>query len=231
MRRQILLGILLFSLADAASAQIDFSGDIVDLQKPGTPVLCRLSFTKDKRRLDMQPASDEGSIVVRLSAETKEKPAAEVRVGGTGRALILDLDDYSSTILIPDEKTYSKQPGQRLRAAQLYGLYAFTHPSNVDDACPEWMKGQRAEGETCKKVGEEKVNNRSTVKYDLSCYHETCHLWIDRRLRVIVKRETKWNSTELRNIQEIPPDYSLFQVPADYSEGKLNGVIQQSQPQ
>ena len=64
-----------------------------------------------------------------------------------------------------------------------------------------------------------------------SLYREICHLWIDRRLRVILKRETKWNSTELRNILEIPLDYSLFQIPPDYLEGKLAGVIQRSQPQ
>jgi hypothetical protein len=84
---------------------------------------------------------------------------------------------------------------------------------------------------SARKVGEEKVSGRSTVRYDLSRYGEICHLWIDSRLHVMVRRETKWNSTELRNIQEIPPDYALFQAPPDYSEVTLGGVIQRHQPQ
>jgi hypothetical protein len=169
---------------------------------------------------------------VRLSPPTKDKAGADLRVGGAGSAIILDLADHTSIILIPNQKAYYRGPSQRLRAPELYSLYAVVHPDNVDDACAQWMKVPAADGETCKKVGAEKVNGRSTVKYDLSCYGETCHLWIDRRLHVIVKRETKWNSTELRNIQEIPPDYTLFQVPADYTEQTVTGgVIQKNQPE
>lgn len=233
MRGKICGGVLLwFSLAGGAFAQSDFSADIVDMQKPGTPVLAKLSFTKDKRRLDIQPASTEGLTAMRLSAPTKDKPGADLRVGGAGSTIILDVTDNTSTILVPDQKVYYRGPRQRVRPPEMYSLYAVVHPDNVDDACAEWMKVPIAEGETCKKVGAEDVNGRRAVKYDLSSYGQTCHLWIDRRLHVIVKRETIWNSTELRNIQEIPPDYSLFQIPADYKEQTaVGGVIQRSGPE
>jgi len=232
MRGRICLRILLLVVpAGSAFGQANFSADIVDLRKPRTPVLAKLAFTQDKRRLDMQAASEEGSIVMLLSERTKERPATEMRVGGTGRAIILNLVNHTSTLLAPDQKTFNTEPGHRLKPAELYGLYAIVHPANVDDACPEWMGAPNAEGETCKKIGVETVNGRIAVKYDLSCYKETCHLWIDRRLHVIVKRETKWKSTELRNIVEAPLDYSWFQIPPGYVEGKLGGIIQQSQPQ
>jgi hypothetical protein len=232
MHSEIWLGIcFLVALTRAGSGQTDFSANIVDLQKPDTPVLAKLSVFQDRRRLDMQPGTGEGSIVAPLSAGDQQKPAMEVWLGAPGRAIILNLSDHTSTLLDPNQKTYHTDPTPRLQAAELYELYAIVHPGNADDACIEWMKVPKAEGESCKKIGEEKVNGRSAVKYDLSCYGEICHLWIDRRLHVIVKRETKWNSTELRNIQEIPPDYSLFQPPPDYLEQKLGGVIQQHQPQ
>ena len=82
--------------------------------------------------------------------------------------MILNLVDHTSTSLAPDQKTFNTEPGQRLRPAELYGFYAIVHPANVDDACAEWMNVQGAEGETCKKMGEEKVNGRGTVKYALS---------------------------------------------------------------
>jgi hypothetical protein len=147
------------------------------------------------------------------------------------RTIILNLVDHTSTLLMPDQKTYHTDPTPRLKAAELYELYALVHPANLEDPCAEWMKVSGAEAEICKKVGEEKVSGRSTVRYDLSRYGEICHLWIDSRLHVMVRRETKWNSTELRNIQEIPPDYALFQAPPDYSEVTLGGVIQRHQPQ
>jgi hypothetical protein len=93
-----------------------------------------------------------------------------------------------------------------MRPNDLYGLEAMVHPADVDDACPEWISAIAADGETYHKSGVEVVNGRDTVKYELPCYGETCRLWIDRRLHALVRRETKWNSTELRDIQELPPD-------------------------
>ena len=82
---RIWLPIVLFVvLAGAAFPQTDFSADIVDLQKPGAHALAEFPFTQDRKRLDMQAASDEGAIVVRLSGRTEEKPATEIRVGGAG---------------------------------------------------------------------------------------------------------------------------------------------------
>jgi hypothetical protein len=232
MRRQIWSGIIQWMLFTGVGlAQTYFSADIVDLQKPGTPVIAKLSFTEDKRRLDMQSGTDAGSIVAPLSAAATGKPAMEVWMGAPGRAIILNLTDHTSTLLQPDQKTYHTDITGWLKAGELYELYTIVHPVSVDDACAEWMKLPSAEGERCKRVGEEKVNGRNTVKYDLSCYGEICHLWIDRSLRVIVKRVTIWNSTELRNIQEIPQDYSLFLPPPAYTERLLDGVVEPHQPQ
>jgi len=217
--------------ASVAFGQIDFSAAIVDLQKPGNPVLAKLHFAKDKRRLDMQPASDDSSIVVLLSAPTLLKSGAELRLGGAGRAVILDLADQTTTVLIPDQKTYFHGRRLSMRASDLYWLYATIHPAHVDDACGEWMTGAAAVGETCRKVGEKMLNGRSAVEYELSCYGDFCRLWIDRELHALIKRETKWNSTELRNILEGPLDGSLFEVPPGYTEGRPSGVIQRSEPQ
>jgi len=40
-----------FLLVGAASAQSDFSAEIVDVQKPGTPTLAKVYFANDKRRI------------------------------------------------------------------------------------------------------------------------------------------------------------------------------------
>jgi hypothetical protein len=93
------------------------------------------------------------------------------------------------------------------------------------------MQRPSAEGETCRNLGLETINGRSTIKHELSCYGEICRLWIDRTLHALVKRETVWNSTELRNISEGPQQPSLFEIPDGSSLENIDGIIQPSYPQ
>ena len=218
-------------VAGVASAQTEFSADIVDLQKPGSPTLAKIYFAKDKRRIEMQVASGDGTIIMRLSQPTSAKKGSHMQVGGREDAIIMDLANRTSTILWPAQKNYAQAPLMTLTPAELYGLYAFVQPTDVDNACTEWMRRPGAEGESCRNAGRETVNGRRTVKYELSCYGEVCRLWIDRNLHALVKRETKWNSTELRNIQEGPQAPSLFDVPVGYSSRTLGGIIRPTEPQ
>jgi hypothetical protein len=134
-------------------------------------------------------------------------------------------------MLIPERKMYYDGKMGSLGANYKLGFYASLHPADVDRACGEWMVGFAATGESCRNMGSEKVGGRDAVKYDLSCYGEICHLWIDRELHALIKRETKWNSTELRSIQEIPQDNASFEIPAGYGKGVVEGVIQRNRPQ
>jgi hypothetical protein len=48
---------------------------------------------------------------------------------------------------------------------ELYGLYAFVQPTDVENACTEWIRRPGVEGETCRSLGRETINGRSAVKY------------------------------------------------------------------
>jgi hypothetical protein len=216
--------------ATVSLAQTEFSADIVDLKKPDAPTLARIYFGKDRKRIEMQSASDEGSIIMQIVPSTKEKMGSELQIGGAGKVIILDVANRTSTVLTPSGKTYSEGHLPTQRPSDLYNLYASVHPANVDDACTEWMQRPGAQGETCRNLGPETVNGRQSVKYELSCYGEICRLWVDRSLHALVKRETKWNTTELRNIQEALLPADLFEIPAGYSKVNQNGIIQRSQP-
>ena len=90
----------------------------------------------------------------------------------------------------------------KVRTADLYRLYAIVRVEDIDNACPEWLNQPGMEGATCRNLGPAHGNDREAVKCDPSCYRETCRLWIDRKLRFLIKRETPWNRIELRNIVE-----------------------------
>jgi|HubBroStandDraft_6_1064221.scaffolds.fasta_scaffold411128_2 hypothetical protein len=215
-----------------ASAQTEFSADIVDLRKPGIPTLAKIYFVKDKRRIEMQAAAGGDTIHLKIVDPTATKRGPHLQVGGSGDVIIMDLSAGTSTLLWPEQKQYTQESLKTLVPGELYGLYAFIEPADVDDACSEWMRRPGADGETCRKTGRETVNGFNTVKYELSCYGEICRLWIDRDLKVLVKRETKWNSTELRNLRIGPQSADLFAAPATYSSRDVfGGRIQPTDPQ
>lgn len=227
---RVLCSLAIIFTAIFLPAQTGFSGDIVDMEKPGFPTLAKIYFDQGKRRLEMQSASGDDSIILSLAHATATKRGTHMRIGGSGDAIILDLTSQNSIVLWPQQKAYNQSPLKRVTPIELYGLYAFVHPTDVENACAEWMKRAGAEGESCRKVGSETINGRSAVKYELSCYDQVCRLWIDRNLHVLVKRESKWNSTELRNIQEGPQPESLFEVPVGYSWKNPAGIIRPTEP-
>ncbi len=136
--------------ASIASAQTEFSADLVDLLKPGAPTLAKIYFAKDKRRIEMQAASGEDTIILRVAQPTAAKKGAHIQVAGSGAAIIMDLAANASTVLWPKEKTYAQESLKHLAPAELYGLYAYIRPKNADDACSEWMQRPGAESYSCR---------------------------------------------------------------------------------
>ncbi len=217
-------------LAATAAAQ-EFSAEIVDLRQEGAPVLAKFYFTPKKDRFDITPDVAKGAILLNI-AHGADWHDTDIWLEGSPSIMIRDGISKQATVLWPDAKKYLTYKWALLVPSQKYAHYASSHPKNVDDACPEWMDNNpAAKGETCRKVGPETLNGRDTVLYELSCYHELCRLWIDKKLHSLVKRETKWNTTELRNIKEEPQPAALFELPADYTRTKAVGVIHQRAPE
>jgi hypothetical protein len=219
---------VVFVALGIASAQSEFSAELVNLQATGTPTLAKVYFAKDKKRIEMQDASGDDSIIVRLGQPTTTKRGTHIQAGGRGDAIIMNFAASTSTVLFPQEKKYAEGSLKNLMPSELYGLYAFVHPADADNACAEWMQRPGTEGETCRNLGRETISGRSTIKYELSCYGEVCRLWIDRNLHALVKRETAWNSTELRNITEGPQPPNLFEIPPGTTARRL--AVLSSQP-
>jgi hypothetical protein len=174
----------------------------------------------------------QSTILIKFThpANTKDPPV-EMQVGGRGKAILLDLTHNNSTVLTPETKTYFQAPLRDLQPSELYLIYAFLQPKTPGSVCDEWMLRPHGEGESCRNLGHEIVNGRDTVKYKSTCSREVCHLWVDSELRVLLKRQTRWTSTELRNIREEKQSSELFEVPAGYTKSYFQGVIRASKPE
>ncbi|MGA7219306.1 MAG: hypothetical protein WBX38_13370 [Candidatus Sulfotelmatobacter sp.] len=195
---------LLLFIAGFAVAQAEFSADMVDLQKSGTPTTARLYFAKDKIRIDSQTGPHGGG------------------------AIIVNFATQTSIILMAQQHMYMEMPAQT--QAQRQG-YTFFKTGDVENACGDWQKTTHNQGASCHKVGDETVNGRSTVKYETtSAGGEVNHFWLDPKLRFPVKWQGKSNSGELRNIQEGSQPSSLFEVPSGFTKMDMGGMMQMQQP-
>jgi hypothetical protein len=184
-------------------AQTEFSAEMVDTQKAGTPTQAKIYMAKDKVRI--------------------EPVAANARDGGG--AFIMNLATHTSTILMDKQHMYMEMPGE---TAGQRTMYNFFRTGDVESACGDWLGQPRNKGGSCHKVGSETVNGRSTVKYEgTTSKGESVEFWIDPKLRFPVKWQEKNDAGELRNIQEGSQAASLFEVPAGYTKFDMGAMMKQ----
>jgi hypothetical protein len=186
--------------ASFALAQMEFSAEIVDLQKPGTP--SKIYFAKDKMRI--------------------ESPSS----ARTGGAVIVNYATQMSMVLMPQRQMYMEMPMQA-QSQRMGSTAAFFHTGDVENACGDWQKIENQQGASCHKVGSETVNGRSTVKYETTnASGDVGHFWLDPKLRFPVKWDGKNSGGELRNIQEGTQPASLFEAPAGFTKMDMGGMMQ-----
>ena len=190
--------------ATFALAQTEFSGEMFDSQKGSNG---KIYFAKDKVRFE----------------STNKDP----RSGGV---VIMNLTTQTTTVLMNQQHMYMELSQQM---ASQRTAYNFFRTGDVEAACSDWMQLPQNKGGSCRKIGSETVNGRSTVKYEgTNAKGETGDVWLDPKLRFPVKWEGKNGSWELRNIQEGTQPASLFEIPADYKKfdmPNMGGMLQRPQ--
>jgi hypothetical protein len=195
-RSVIRFAAILLSVASVATAE-DFSAEMVHLKPAGTAAVTNVNVSGDRVRFEVAGAQ-QGTIV------------------------LLDLATHTSTMILPQNKSYVVSPPGKSNAA--LPLFKIADP---DNACPSWEKAFNKPG-TCSKVGEETLNGRSTVKYHGTSQNgETGDAWVDRKLHLVIKWEGEKTGVELQKIQEGPQSAALFKIPADYEKFDLDAMKQQ----
>jgi hypothetical protein len=180
--------------ASFTRAQIQFSADIVELQKPDRPIQ-KLFFANNKIRI--------------------EWPDHE---GKKGSVLILDFGARTTTVLNVEKHTYMEMP--TTDRGQL--SYGFFPASEVGNACGDWQEIAHGQRGSCHKLGDDVVNGRNTVKYEATNLRgDVGQFWLDRELRFPVKWRNKVSDGELRNIQASVQPASLFDVPHGFRRTDL----------
>lgn len=193
---------LLFFLAVSLYAQ-QFSADIVDLGAEHRGGLSKVFASNDNLRLEMQDRGSAGNV-----------------------AMIWNLAKQTRFILMTDRHMYMDYTP--LLAAK-FSMVPIWHPSDINDACPEWKKFaeqyKSSKWGTCRKVGSDTVNGRSAIKYTgTSTDGKTANVWIDSKLRYVSKYQSEDGGMELRNIEEVAQPASLFEIPPGYQKFDMSGM-------
>lgn len=197
--------VALLFVSIAALAQSEFSADVVNHSEKTNHAMTKVYFGKDKIRFDSAGNDDHGG----------------------GGAVILDMNSENYTVIMDKQHMYMLMPA---KAMENRGMFSFFKSVDADNACPDWLKLSNHKGGTCHKVGSERVNGRSTVKYEgTNSAGETSTVWLDSKVRFPIKWDGKNGGGELRNIQEGPQPASLFEVPSGYTKMDLGGMMQQHQ--
>lgn len=198
--RFTLLAVFLL-LTGFALAQTEFSANVVDTGKEGSPTRAKIYFGKDKLRVE--------------SAERKDM----------GGAVIINLATQTNTVLMDQQHMYMEMPVQM---ASRRDPYHFFRTGDVENACVDWLAQPWNKNGTCHKVGSDTVNGRSAVKYEgTNAQGETGAVWLDPKLHFPLKWQGKNGGGELRNIQEASQPSSLFEIPAGYSKFDMGSMMQQ----
>ncbi len=198
--RSLLLGTLLW-LASSLVAQVPHL----------TP------FSADMQISSMQagPANRDmsGKLYVDQQAMRMDMQSAE---GGAN--IITTFATQTTDIIMPQQHMYMEH-----RA----GDNPMHRGPNTSDVHPYDPKNPCASdpGSTCKNLGTETVNGRSTEHWQVT--HKdgnVSDVWIDNSLHFPIKTVSGGTSWQLTNIKEGPQDPSLFQVPAGFHKMDISGM-------
>ena len=171
---------------------------------------------------EMAHFKPENSAAVTNVNVSGDRVRFEVAGAKQGTIVLLDLATQTSTMILPQNQTYIISPPGKGNAA--LPLFKIADP---DNACPDWEKAFNKPG-SCRKIGDETLNGRSTVKYHgTSNSGETGDAWVDRQLHLVIKWEGEKTGVELRKIQEGPQSAALFKIPADYEKFDVEAAKQQ----
>ena len=199
---------LLLPLLSLSLFAQEFSGDFVPIGKDRSHSGPSKVFVgKDKMRIE----TNEGGEV------------------GTGAAIV-DFVNQKTIILVPQQKMYMESmPQMKMQEKNMW-----FRPDDSNNACPQYIsvvkKHNPNENVTCRKIGADTLNGRSTIKYAGTSNNGSGFVWIDPKLRFVVKwLNDKGDGTELRNIQEGSQDASLFVVPPDFHKFDMQQMMRQRQ--
>jgi hypothetical protein len=157
------------------------------------------------------------------------RPGVASRLYVSKDRMRLDSRGLSETILLTDfgkRTTTAIYPAQKAYQDLAAGPPQYFRVTDAGHACPDWQKTVGREF-ACEKAGNERVAGRNAVKYrgnTAGAGGSAASVWIDPKLKFVIRWEDADGGAELRNIKEGAQAADLFAVPPGY------GVLKAQRP-
>jgi len=182
------------------------------LRLAGLILLAASTCSAQQFSADMVRLKPAGAVTTKVNLKG-DKVRMEVTGQNTKSYVLLNLAKRQSVMVLPDTKTYVISPPGRMPSS-----IPLLRVGNPDEACVDWVKDISKAGE-CKKVGDEELSGRKTVKYTATASNgDTGTVWIDRELKIPLKWEGEKGAAEFQNIKLGDQQESLFELPNDYEK-------------
>ena len=128
--------------------------------------------------------------------------------------MLTDFAQQTAVVVFPAQRLYMDIGASKVGFANPM-VWQLFRPDSVEDACGGWLRiaAEHRTQMTCKKIGAEAINGRSTTKYQIGGT-ESGFLWVDQQLRILLKMEAGSTHLELQNVREGLQSPNLFEIPA-----------------
>jgi hypothetical protein len=178
------------------------------------------SFSADLVNTDDGKTKTDGKIYVDDNHMRMEGQGEQGRSG----IVVMNYTTGVVDVIVPEQHMYMETKigqGPAQRNLQLFRIL------DVENACPDWQRIQKENGETstCRKVGDETLEGRSTVKYVGTSNGKTSTVWIDKSLKYPIQWQDENSKGELQNIHEGSQPATLFAIPPGYQKMDLGNMM------
>ena len=158
---------------------------------------------------------------------TSQHMRMELKDAPGGAVYITDFATRTSDALMPAQHMYMEYKYDEATARR-YGVAPSIKPfADPNNPCAN------QEGWTCKNLGMEQVNGRSTDHWQITDKNgKVTNAWVDQKLHFPIKSVSQDGTTwQLTNIKEGEPSASLFEIPAGYQKMDMGQMMQGMRPQ
>jgi hypothetical protein len=143
-----------------------------------------------------------------------------------GIFLINNFAEHTSDVVMPSQHMYMEMTAEQAKMGRGHNMVPDIKGLDPNNPC------SHQEGYTCKDMGVETVDGRSTEHWRITDKEgKVTDAWIDKALKFPIKSVSDDQTWMLSNIKEGEPSASLFEIPSGFQKMDIGQMMQGHRPQ
>jgi hypothetical protein len=186
------------AIAQEAPVKTPFSADMKFTSKRGQDTSGKVYMGHEHMRIDVSDAGPYGGVFV-----------------------ISNFSARTSDVVMPSQHMYMEMSADQAKMGRSHNMVPDIKSLDPNNPC------SHQEGYTCKDMGGETVDGRSTEHWRVTDKEgKVTDAWIDKTLKFPIKSVSDDQTWTLSNIKEGEPSTSLFEIPAGFQKMDMGQMMQ-----